>query len=405
MFNPKENLLEQELLHSGLEMRWGFAAIAAGAAVFGAISGHSNAKKNNKRADDSADEQRELNAKIAKLTNEHNAKLDEADRANYHSMRAYSHKSNLKNWQRGKEIQDFHYLNSLKQYQKSHQVGNAQMGLNAQAMRDGIEAEHEAMKESFIQYNFDQKDNMAALKQAYFDGAVGRQEADFELEGIRNQRRFATESVQAEQLQLESQHAASQEAAMIEGLIREGQVQTGQAGKSQAKAQQSNRAELHRHLMSLEGELSGRQTQAAIQMAEINANSELAAMKVGLNIARIDNAIESAEATAASNAEVLRANMESNIRATTQNIKQITLERAFADVNTHANLMIFPERLSYDPMPELPPERVFIDRMEAIPGFVPPPMHQSTWAPLINGIGAGAGALSGADFSKNFLGQ
>jgi len=48
--------------------------------------------------------------------------------------------------------------------------------------------------------------------------------------------------------------------------------------------------------------------------------------------------------------------------------------------------MIKPERLSYDPVPTLPPERIFVDRMEAIPGFVPPAAQQNVWAPLIQGI-------------------
>ena len=53
----------------------------------------------------------------------------------------------------------------------------------------------------------------------------------------------------------------------------------------------------------------------------------------------------------------------------------------------------------------MPPERVFVDRMKAIPGFVPPPQQQSTWAPLISGIASAGSAIAGADFSKNALGQ
>jgi hypothetical protein len=55
--------------------------------------------------------------------------------------------------------------------------------------------------------------------------------------------------------------------------------------------------------------------------------------------------------------------------------------------------MLFPERLSYEPRPEMPPERIFVERMEAIPGFVPPAQQQSVWAPLISGIGGAANTL------------
>ena len=405
MFNPKENLLEQELLYSGLEMHWGFAALGAIGGLWGAITGHNDAKSNNARNDKIYKEQKELQEKIAKLSNEHNKKLDESDKANYYAMRKYSHETNLINWKRGKEIQDFQYLNQLKQYEKSHKLTTAQLSLNTLAAREGIQAEHQAIKDAFVKYNFDQKDNMLALKKARFDGATDLQEQGIKLEGIRSNQQRANESYQASMLAMESNFALNKEAAMVEGLIREGQAQTGQAGRSQAKTQQSNRANLHRHLMALESELSGQQMQAAIQMEEINSEAELSKLGVGLDVKRIDNAIEEAEQTAQHNQDVSVASMESEIKATEQNIRQISLERMTADVNTYANMMIFPERLTYDPRPTKPPERVFVKRMKAIPGFVPPPQTQNVWAPLITGVSASAGALAGADFSKNFIGN
>ena len=405
MFNPKENLLDQQLAVSGLEMSWGFAAIGAASSIFGGIMGSKSAGKSNKRAREAERKQREHNEKVAKLTNEHNDKLDEADKANYYAMREYSHETNLQNWQRGAEVQDFQYLNTLKQYQKDQAIGNAQLGLNAVAEADGIQAEQDAIKEAFIQNNFQHQDNMSALKQAYFDGNIGRQEQGLQLEGIQNRKKFAGQNLQADMMQLASQNALSKETAMVESLMAQGATQTGQAGRSTAKAQQANRANLHRSLMALESELSGRNKKAAIAMAEINADASLQELGVGLNLSKIENAIENAEATAQSNQEVMRANMQSAIRQAEQNIKQITLERKYADVNTRANMMLFPERLSYDPAPGMPPEREFVDRMEAIPGFVPPAQQQSTWAPLISGITGAANTLAGADFSKNFFGQ
>ena len=405
MFNPKENLLDQQLAVSGLEMSWGFAAIGAGMSVLGGIMGSRSASRSNRRAREAERKQREHNEKVAKLTNEHNDKLDAADKANYYAMREYSHETNLQNWQRGAEIQDFQYLNTLKQYQKDQAIGNAQLGLNAVAEADGIQAEQDAIKEAFIQHNFQHQDNMSALKQAYFDGNIGRQEQGLQLEGIQNRKKFAGQNLQADMMQLASQNALSKETAMVESLMAQGATQTGQAGKSTAKAQQANRANLHRSLMALESELSGRNKKAAIAMAEINADASLQELGVGLNLSKIENAIENAEATAQGNQEVMRANMQSAIRQTEQNIKQITLERKYADVNTRANMMLFPERLSYDPAPEMPPEREFVDRMEAIPGFVPPAQQQSTWAPLISGIASGANSLAGVDFSKNFFGK
>ena len=67
----------------------------------------------------------------------------------------------------------------------------------------------------------------------------------------------------------------------------------------------------------------------------------------------------------------MTANMKSFISQTERNITQIQLQRANADLTVRANTMLEPERLSYDPRPEPQPERIFVEPMEAIPGFVP----------------------------------
>ena len=92
--------------------------------------------------------------------------------------------------------------------------------------------------------------------------------------------------------------------------------------------------------MALGSELNGTYRKAAIQMAELNADASLAEAGVGLNLQRIDNAIQNAEAEAEGNLEVMRANMKSNIAQTERNIKQISLDRAYADVNTKSNMML-----------------------------------------------------------------
>lgn len=407
MFNPKgNNLLDEQLVVSGLEMNWLGAVVGAVSSIAGGIMGSQQASKNNAASRKAHKEQKKHQKKIAKLTNKHNDLLDAADKANYYAMRDYSYQTSLQNWQRGREIQDFQYLNQLKQFQKSNAIGNAQLGLNAEAEMQGFEAEANAIQEAFIQQGFQQQTNAAALKQAYFENRIGREEQGIKLLGIKSSQKFGQETIQSTMDQLMSQTALSKETAMVESLAAEGAVQASmQAGKSKAKAQQSNRANLHRSLMALDSELSGKYKQAALQMAELNAESSLAKVGVGLNVERLENAIQNAETEAQFNLEVMQANMASQIRTAEQNIKQISLERKTADVNTRAGMMLFPERLEYDPIPTMPPERVFVDRMEAIPGFVPPPQQQSTWAPLISGIGNAGMAIAGADFSTGPFGN
>lgn len=393
MFNPKENLLDQQLAESGLEMKNFLADLVTG----GGYSRNKTAKRNEDKARDHQEE-------IAELTNEHNDKLDAADKENYYMMRDFTHESNLRNWQRSAEIQDYQYLSQLKQYQKSHAIGNEQLGLNAEAEIQGIEAEQAQIEEAFIQQQFQHEASMASLKEAYTQGMFDRREQGVQLLGIKAKQKFGLESLQNELRQQSTQNALQKEAAMVDSLSAIGKVQLGQAGKSKAKGVQANMAALQRGLMALDTEMSGRRMAAHLQMAELQTDTSLAKMSVGINLERIDNSIANAEAEAQSNINVMTANMRSKIRQAERNIKQIGLERKFADVNTKAGMMIFPARLDYDPAPRKPPERVFVERMEAIPGFVPKAQQENLWAAGVARVGAavaagftaGAGAIGAA---------
>ena len=131
MFNPKSNnLLDDQLAFSGLEMNWVPAAIAAGTAIIGGIMGSQEADKQNRSARKAQEEQEKFQKEIAKRTNNYNKKIFQADKANYYAMREYSHNTNLRNWTYGKDIQYFEYLQSLRQFQKSTVIGHEQYGLN-----------------------------------------------------------------------------------------------------------------------------------------------------------------------------------------------------------------------------------------------------------------------------------
>ena len=148
MFNPKSNnLLDEQLAVSGLEMNWVSEALTGGSLLLGGIFGSSDRRKANRRAKKAEREQKKLAKKVARLTNEHNDKLDAADKANYYAMREYSHNTNMRNWQHGKVIQDYEYaFQDDAVYQKSTAIGNEQLGLNAEAMAYAIQDEQAAMK-------------------------------------------------------------------------------------------------------------------------------------------------------------------------------------------------------------------------------------------------------------------
>lgn len=367
------------------------AGIGAATSIVGGIMGSQQASKNNSRAKKAAKEQEKFNKLIAKKQNEHNDKLDAADKANYLAMREFNHETAMGQWQRSAELQDYQYLQRLKEYQKSQSIGNQQLGLNALAMRQGIEAEQAVLNEAFIEQQFEHESNLSSLKQAYIQQNLNRKEANVQLEGIKQSKVFGALSFQNTISQLMEQGAMQKEAAMVESLVSEGSIQaSAQAGKSAAKAKQSNTAALQRSLMSLSSEINGTAKKAAVQLAELNADASLQEVGVGINLERITNAIQNAESEANANLEVMRANMKSNIEQTERNIKQIAFDREYADINTRANMMLMPERLSYDPAPQLPPEREFVDRMAVIPGYVPPPQQQSVWAPIFQGVSSAA---------------
>lgn len=330
----------------------------------GADKRNENAKRNEKEA-------RRVQRRIRDITNEHNDKLDAADKVNYRRASNFAHNSNLRNWERSKEIQDFQYLSQLQQYIKSNAIGNKQLGLNAQAMSRAVSEEQAILKEAFIEQQFQHEASMSDLKEAYAQGMFDRREQQVKLAGIRSQKQFGMASLMNELDQQETQNALQKESAMVDSLVSEGTAQLGQAGKSTAKGVQANMAALQRGLMALDVEMSGRRLSANLQMAELQADASLAEMSAGINLERIDRSISNAEAEAESNIKALRANMKSKIREAKRNVKQISLERKFSDVNTKAGMMIFPERLDYDPKPRKPPERIFIDRAKVIAGFVP----------------------------------
>ena len=393
MFNPKENLLDQQLAESGLEMQF-FKDLITG----GAHSRNKAAKKAEKK-------QREHNERQARMINAHNDKLDAADRENYHIMRDFSHESNMRNWERGKEIQDFQYLSQLKQFQKSTAIGNAQLGLNADAERLGIEGEQAVIEEAFIQNQFQHDASMANLKEAYTQGMFDRRDQQLQLMGIKSKQKFGIANILNELNQQETQNALQKQSTMIDSLVAQGTTQLGQAGKSTAKSTQANMAALQRNLMALDTEMSGRRVSAHLQMAELQADSSLAEMGVGINLERIDNAIANAEDTAEANLEIQRASMESKINQAERNVSQIRLERRFADVNTRAGMMIKPARLPYDPVPRKPPERVFVDRMQAIPGFVPPAAQENLWAAGFNTVASAVSTVATGVGAVNAINQ
>jgi hypothetical protein len=100
-------------------------------------------------------------------------------------------------------------------------------------------------------------------------------------------------------------------------------------------------------------------------------------------------ALQSTIAEQGRNAAILSASLVSAGQQSQRNMRDIELGRYADDLKARNAMMIDPERLPDIPKPIMPPERVFVEPMQATAAFVPAPIQQSTFAPIIQGIAAG----------------
>ena len=233
MFNPKQNLLEEELSYSGMEMTVDpFSVIAAGTGIIGGIMGSSQASKQNAAARKAEKEQKKLAQKQADITNEYNQRAFEAEKKDYYAQRAFQWETANRDFDYANAINDYRYLQDVRQYGKSVNTYNQTLAFNS-----------------------------IASNQAY-------------------------ESVQAQFNELLQGQAFAKQNMMVERLSQQGQIAaSGQAGRSQQRRQQVTIAEQGLNLAVMREELrsADRNAQAnlrdvAIQRFAADENAKAALM-------------------------------------------------------------------------------------------------------------------------------
>ena len=405
MFNPKgSNLLDEQLAVSGLEMSvepitTAAAVVSAGTAVVNTVGSFFGARSANKKAKAARRKASAQAKKMAKLTNKHNAKLDKRDVLNYRRDRNFTHNTNIKNWRRGKEIQDYKFAQSLRQFEKSRDINREQKQLNRLAFKQGLDTEKQSIQDQFLKQQFDSETALSSLKEVYAEQSLNKKEQYVQLQGIRSQRNLGTAAIQNNVDQLMTQGSLAKESAMVEGLMAEGESSLGQAGNTRQKRKQSSRADIQRGIISLSSELTGKRQAAGIELAQLNAESSLAETGVGLNLQKINNTIANAEEEADYNSRVSSANMDSFLAQSKLNLEDLALKKHYADVNAKASKMLKPRKLPYASKPEMPPERILVRRMRARPSHIPAPIQQSVFAATMGGIGSDISLFSGLNFS------
>ena len=113
-------------------------------------------------------------------------------------------------------------------------------------------------------------------------------------------------------------------------------------------------------------------------------------------------ALQSTVAEQGRNAAILSASLISAGMQSQRNMRDIEMGRYADDLKARNAMMIEPERLPNIPQPIKPPERVFVEPMKATAGYIPAPIQQSTFAPLISGLSSGLS--SGASIYGNLKG-
>ena len=265
-----------------------FAGVGAAASLASGISGAASASSQNAQAQANYEQQKKAAAEQARITNEYNKRVFEADKENYRRQRDYEWQTAIQSWQYNSEIQDYQYLQTAKQYLSS--VENTQQQLT---------------------YN-----SVAAME--------------------------AQEQEQASLAEILNNDAFQREGMLIESLQNEGRAALLQAGGSRAKALQSTIAEQGR------------------------------------------------------NSSILSASLISAGAQSQRNMRDIEMGRYADDLKARNAMMIEPERLPNIPQPIKPPERIFVEPMQATASFIPAPIRQSTLAPLISGVAGAAQSAMGA---------
>lgn len=117
--------------------------------------------------------------------------------------------------------------------------------------------------------------------------------------------------------------------------------------------------------------------------------------------------IQSTVAEQGRNAAILSASLLSAGQQSQRNMRDIEMGRYADDLKARNAMMIEPERLADIPKPITPPERIFVEPMQATAAYIPAPMQQSIFAPIISGISGAAGAImQGYDPASNkFFGR
>ena len=116
-------------------------------------------------------------------------------------------------------------------------------------------------------------------------------------------------------------------------------------------------------------------------------------------------AIQSTVAEVGRNSAILRASLMSAGVQTERNLRDIAMSRYADDIKARNAMMIAPERLPDIPKPTMAPERIFVEPMAALPGYIPGAATQSAAAPIFQGISSAAATVGQMALQASYYGR
>ena len=175
MFNPKiDNLLDEQLAVSGLEMNWVGAAISAGTAIVGGIMGSNAASAQNRRNRRARRKAKKAAKKQAEATNKYNREVFEAERTNYFANKQFQYDTAVTNWKYNQAIQDYEYLNVVQQYGKSVENTANKLVYNSIEAMDSYAAEFAVLNEILAEDAFNRQGNLVDRLEQEGEAAMGQ---------------------------------------------------------------------------------------------------------------------------------------------------------------------------------------------------------------------------------------
>lgn len=206
------------------------AIIGGAASLAKGIMGSSQAAGRNQAAETSYKTQQYQAQLAARQANNYQIEAYNAERENYRNNRAYQWETAVKEWKYNRDVQDYQYLQAVKQYGKSVENTNDKLTYNSIAGMQAYEAEQSALND------------------------------------------------------LRTEDAFSRQGMLVDQLQAQGKAALGQAGNSRTKSLQSSIAALGRNAAIMDASLSSsvEQSQRNLQQiglqryaADINAKAQM----------------------------------------------------------------------------------------------------------------------------------